>query len=638
MRGVLLINAPFSGIDSPSLALGLFKSRLRQDGIRCDVQHLNFAFAEMVGYDNYEFVLRLPVVMGGEQLFARSLFGDWLPSDTEYYEEIVGSRKVGPETPGRMEQIRGFVPRFLQLCLDTIPWHTYDIVGFTSLFEQNMASLSLARLVKQRYPDKIIVMGGANCEGIMGQTMLRCFPFLDYVCAGEADECFPELVKRLKYHHPVTGLRGVAHREGGDVEYAGNARLMEDLDSLPIPDYDDYFERLRQSPLRPFIRSSVLMESARGCWWGDKSQCTFCGLNGTTMRFRTKAIARTLEEITCLLGRYDASIVRFVDNILGPNYFRDLLPEIARRGLKANYICEVKSNLKKPQIRALADAGVTVQAGIENLSSHVLDLMAKGSNSLMNIQTLKWCKQLGVMADWNLIYGFPGETSEDYRDNLQLASVLTHLDPPSGCGPIRLDRFSPNFDCAEEMGLINVRPANFYKYIYPFDRATLFDLIYYFDFDYKQEIDQGGLVPAIEDTVRYWKNRSDKLEVTRVREQLVIRDSRPVAMWREMTVGGIAARIYEYCDRAQSLSRIVEVMRDSEPKITEEQVARILDGFIDGKLMVKEGNRYLSLGVLTYSTEFERQENERPESSVRAQASESTAVHVSEIAPAPVAG
>ncbi len=634
MSGVLLVNMPFAGVDSPSLALGLFKSSLRRQGIRCDVEHLNFTFAEMVGYENYELVLRLPVVMGGEQLFARQVFGSWLPSDSEYYREIVVAQKVGPETPGRMEQIRSFVPRFLQLCLESIPWQSYDIIGFTSLFEQNMASLSLARLVKQRYPEKIIVMGGANCEGVMGQTMLRSFPFLDYVCAGEADECFPELVKRLEYHHPVRGLRGVAQREQGNVAWAGNAHLMEDLDSLPMPDYDEYFERLGRSPLRFFIRPSILMESARGCWWGDKSQCTFCGLNGTTMRFRTKSIARTLDEIAFLLGRYQVGIVRFVDNILGPNYFRDLLPEIASRGLKANYICEVKSNLKKHQIKALADAGVTVQAGIENLSTHVLGLMAKGSNSLMNVQTLKWCKQLGVIADWNLIYGFPGETAEDYEQNLRLARLMTHLDPPTGCGPIRLDRFSPNFDCAEEMGLTNVRPAELYKYIYPFEPRTLSDLVYYFDFEYKQEIDQGGLVPAIEDTVRYWKSRSDVLEVARVADKLVIRDTRPVARWREMTVTGIAARIYEYCDRAQPISRIVEVMRDFDPGMTEQQLAGILDEFCEQSLMVKEGNRYLSLGVLTYTTEFEWQQVEKAERRMPAHAAHSDALDVREIAPA----
>src|SRR5262249_20093691 len=200
-----------------------------------------------------------------------------------------------------------------------------------------------------------------------------------------------------------------------------------ELDTLPIPDYDDYFIQRSQSPIGHRVKPSVLMESARGCWWGQKSHCTFCGLNGLTMGVRVKKATRAIGGITYLLPRYDTRIVRFVDNILSPNYFKELLPEIARQGIHADFICEVKSNLKKPQIQALADAHFSVQAGIENLSTHTLDLMGKGSNALINLQTLKWCMEKGVFVDWNLLYGFPGEVPHDYERNLELARVATHL-------------------------------------------------------------------------------------------------------------------------------------------------------------------------------------------------------------------
>ncbi|CAN5819189.1 RiPP maturation radical SAM C-methyltransferase [soil metagenome] len=610
MKRVLLVNMPFAALDTPSLALGLFKTRLREDGIACDVQNLNFRFAEMVGYENYEFVLLLSAILGGEQLFARALFGDCVPPDSEYYREALETKSTSADVPARMEQIRRYVPEFLAACLEQIPWHAYDLIGFTSLFEQNLSSLSLARLVKERYPDKVIVFGGANCEDILGLSLHRCFPFVDFVCSGEADHTFPELVQRLKYHHPVNGLKGLVHRMNGTSVYEGPSRLIKDLEVLAAPNYDDYFEQLRRSPLRSRIRPSVLIESARGCWWGEKSHCTFCGLNGLTMAFRAKSVERTIREIEGLLNRYQPSIVRFVDNILSPSYFKDLLPEIARRGLKANYICEVKSNLKKHQIAALAAAGVTVQAGIENLSTHTLDLMGKGTNALTNIQTLKWCQESGVLSDWNMLYGFPGETREDYRRNAELAAMITHLHPPSGCGPIRLDRFSPNFDRAEDKGIINVRPLKFYKYLYPFDRKTLSSLVYYFDFDYREKIDDGGHIPALKETVERWKRREDYFFARRSNDGLILYDKRPVTPWPEMIIQGPAARIYEYCDRAQSASRIVEALREwGGPELTLEQVSVILEEFVGRRIMVREGNRYLSLAVLTYVPYFERQES-----------------------------
>jgi ribosomal peptide maturation radical SAM protein 1 len=612
MKRVLLVNMPFAALDTPSLALGLFKTRLEQDGIACDVQHLNFRFAEMVGHDNYQFVLLLSAILGGEQLFARSLFGDWLPRDSEYYREALETKSTSADVPERMEQIRRYVPPFLAACLEQIPWHAYDLIGFTSLFEQNLPSLSLARLVKQRYPDKFIVFGGANCEDVLGVSLHRCFPFVDFVCSGEADHTFPELVQRLKHRHPLDGLKGLVHRANGSSIYEGPSTLIEDLDVLPAPNYDDYFDQFYRSPLRSRISPSVLIESARGCWWGETSHCTFCGLNGLTMAFRTKSVDRTIREIEGLLNRHQSPIVRFVDNILSPSYFKDLLPEIARRGLKANYICEVKSNLKKHQIAALAAAGVTVQAGIENLSTHTLELMGKGTNALINIQTLKWCQERGVLADWNMLYGFPGETPEDYRRNAELAAMITHLHPPSGCGPIRLDRFSPNFDRAEEKGIINVRPLRFYKYLYPFDRATLSNLVYYFDFDYREKIDDGGHIPALKETVERWKRCEDHFYAETRNGDLILYDKRPVAPWPEMIITGVSARIYEYCDRAQSPARIVEALREwGGPELSLEQVSAILEEFVGRRIMAREGNRYLSLAVLTFDPKFEREEGTR---------------------------
>jgi len=601
---VLLINMPFAALDSPSLALGMFKSRLLAEGVACDVQDLNWRFAEEIGYDDYAFVLQLSAVMAGEQLFARSLFGDLVPPDSEYDQQIVANGDASADVPARLAEIRRHVPAFLQRCIEALPWPAYDVIGFTSLFEQNLPSLSLARMVKLHYPETTIVFGGANCEEIMGVTLHQCFPFVDYVCSGEADDSFPELVNRLAFGHPVSGIGGLVRRDRGETVYEKPAAMVRELDTLPIPDYDDYFIQRSQSPIGHRVKPSVLMESARGCWWGQKSHCTFCGLNGLTMEFRVKKAPRAIGEITHLLRRYDTRIVRFVDNILSPNYFKELLPEIARQRIQADFICEVKSNLKKPQIQALADAHFSVQAGIENLSTHTLDLMGKGSNALINLQTLKWCMEKGVFVDWNLLYGFPGEVPHDYERNLELARVATHLSPPSGCGPIRLDRFSPNFDRADEFGLTNVRPLKYYRYLYPFNRETLMNLVYYFDFDYEQRIDDGGYLSAIEETVTRWKRREDVLYAERSGGTVVIHDTRPVARWPEMIVSGVAARVLECCDRAQSLPRIVEALRQSGEDVTQEQVADILNQFLDSNLLVREGNRYLSVVVLTYASEF----------------------------------
>ena len=74
----------------------------------------------------------------------------------------------------------------------------------------------------------------------------------------------------------------------------GAGRPIDDLDALPVPDYSDYFRDLDASGVSADVLPVLLFETARGCWWGAKSHCTFCGLNGGAMAFRAKSQSRAL--------------------------------------------------------------------------------------------------------------------------------------------------------------------------------------------------------------------------------------------------------------------------------------------------------------------------------------------------------
>ena len=104
------------------------------------------------------------------------------------------------------------------------------------------------------------------------------------------------------------------------------------MDALPVPDFDDYFDLLARDPALYGATPSLLMETSRGCWWGAKSHCTFCGLNGGAMGFRSKGADRVLAELDALRSRWPLQNVSVVDNILDMKYFGTLLPRLAERG------------------------------------------------------------------------------------------------------------------------------------------------------------------------------------------------------------------------------------------------------------------------------------------------------------------
>src|SRR5207247_10466074 len=129
---------------------------------------------------------------------------------------------------------------------------------------------------------------------------------------------------------PNSRIPGIVFRTSNESVATGPAAPIRDLDTLPIPDFSDYFRDLTQSTVAAVVVPTLLFETSRGCWWGASSHCTFCGLNGGTMAFRSKSAGRVLGELDYLVKRWHIDSVEAVDNILDMKYFNDVLHSLAR--------------------------------------------------------------------------------------------------------------------------------------------------------------------------------------------------------------------------------------------------------------------------------------------------------------------
>lgn len=613
MKKVLLLSMPMGALERPALGLSLLKARLKETGFVCDIRYLTFTFAEFIGQGEYQWMCyELPyTAFAGDWSFTHALYGERPEAEQAYVQKVMREAwRLTDSDIGRVLQIRSMVSHFLNHCMDAIPWQDYSLVGFTSTFEQNIASLALAKRIKQAYPKISIVFGGANWEADMGHELHRQFPFVDYVCSGESEESFPALVRRVFARTPMNGkvapIPGIVYRDRNKSSVSsGNADLIRDMDNLPVPDFSDYFHDLKQCTVSAAVAPTLLFETSRGCWWGAKSHCTFCGLNGGTMAFRSKSPRRALDEIEQLVDRWQLTNVEAVDNILDMKYFSDMLPALARSGRSLQIFYEVKSNLSREQVRLLSEAGVNrIQPGIESLSDHVLKLMRKGVTALRNIQLLKWCREFNVIVEWNILYGFPGETPEDYRDLLKLLRAIRFLRPPCAAGPIRLDRFSPYHNCPADFGLIKVRPLNTYRYLYPFDEESLKRIAYYFDFDYEPNSDPTGYAAEVVAYVYDWKKNPELgtlCSILRPDGSLAILDTRSDATISELILSGLERAAYEFCDQLQAGPSIVKHLRTAFPAVefSDQQVFDFLDSLVQNRLMVTDGSNYLSLAIRT---------------------------------------
>ena len=461
-----------------------------------------------------------------------------------------------------------------------------------------MPSLALARRVKEAFPRVQIAFGGANCEGVMGVQLQRSFPFIDYVFSGEADIAFPRLIERLREGQDVHDIAGLISRRDGNTGFSDlHPERVRDLDTLPHPDYDDYFEQEGQFLSAPGP-GYVLMESSRGCWWGEKFHCTFCGLNGSSMQYRSKTARRALDEIFALTERYHTRRVEMVDNILDMRYFQDFFPELAKRGVGLEMFYETKANLRRDQVALLRAAGVTaIQPGIESFSTDVLRLMRKGTSGLANVQLLKWCAQYGVKCNWNLIYGFPGEQPRDYEEMVSLMAGLHHLDPPDGCGPIRVDRFSPFFTTPQALGLRDIRTDRSYAYVYDLAEDELANLAYYFEHEYEDGRDFTACGLSLHQAVAAWEADAptSRLAYQDDGAVITIQDDRVGALEPEVRLAGVERALYLFCDQYRSTRELVK--EGAARGWTQTEVEAFLARLCDRRLVATADERYLGLAV-----------------------------------------
>jgi ribosomal peptide maturation radical SAM protein 1 len=601
---VLLVSMPFGGLERPAISLGLLKAHCCRIGIPCDVRYLTFDFADVIGLDDYLWVCSDDVpytAFAGEWIFAQALYGARPEADARYIDEVLRCTwRLAEGDIERLQRIRHQVEPYLAACLTQVPWADYTFLGFTSVFQQNLASLTLASRVKRIHPDMTIAFGGANWEEGMGVALQRSFPFVDLAFSGEADQSFPAVLTARRDGTPMHQIAGVATGEGNsDTVSAGR---VQDLNEVPIPDFDDFFNQKMTSEAA-IVEPTLLMETARGCWWGERSHCTFCGLNGATMTFRSKTPQRVIEEFDALRSRYDTTLFSVVDDIMDMGFFESVLPRLAEERLGLEMFWEVKANLTVDQVRVLRDAGVTmIQPGVEALNDHVLKLMRKGTTMFRNIELLKWCRELGVHPYWNLLYGFPGETQEDYRQTEELIPAIWHLEPPTACGPIRLDRFSPYHGSPADFDITNVRPMAPFAYLYPFAPEIVMDIAYYFDFDYAEPRRPEQYAHNAIALVNCWqaeKRRGDleltvhcgnKLQILDTRGELVTRPRRAL-------LDGWKATVFAACDRSASLSKLRDVTAATGEAVTEVELMEFLRRCVHHRLMITNGTRWLGVAV-----------------------------------------
>jgi ribosomal peptide maturation radical SAM protein 1 len=615
----ILISMPWEFLEAPSIQLGILQSVLERAGIRAEARSLKLAFlehclaqtskrpaAERIEITDYRTAAFTHFDVGlGEWIFAVPPFAEHGECN-EPYIEYLRDKGVPEEDITKALVMRSLVPAFLERCVKDIVLAAPRIVGFTAAFNQNVPSLVLARMLKLADPSLKIIFGGANCDGPMGAALHRTFPWIDVVVRGEGERVLPELARDLFAGRPVRPQPGLCYRDGErSVIIEQGAAGEIPMDEVPTPKFDEYFDRLEETSFCAEVLPSVRLpyETSRGCWWGAKSHCTFCGLNGSGMKFRSKTPERVLEELYAMAARHGQLKFQIVDNIMDMHYLQNLLPRLRDGEYDLRLFFELKANLRKEHVRLLRDSGVDhIQPGIESFSNPILRLMRKGVTALQNVRLLKWCAEYGVRVNWAIIYGCPGEPPEEYARMAQRLPSLTHLAPPMQLVRLVLDRFSPYHERPAEFGLEVIGPLSYHRFIYPADEQTLSDLAYSFEYRYSDGRDPEVYVEPLRPVIDGWQAGREQgyrsLSYRRGPGFLIIGDRRPNLEAADYTLEDREARIYLACEDGATPLEVYEVVRAAGIRdVTLEEVREFLDELLESRLVYEDGGRYLALAL-----------------------------------------
>jgi hypothetical protein len=227
---VSLVSMPFKDLRHPPIQLGILESCLRRASITVRSHLLELSFIEHLYQRTSDASQGERVSIGDYQDVAHRDFvvnlGDWIfkvppyaePStanDDQYiaYVEGFGIPKEAIDTALR---IKTFVPEFLDAAANEILEKSPRVVGFSTVFQQNVPSLVLAKILKMRDPTVTIVFGGDNCDGAMGPALHECFPWVDVVVRGEGERVLLEVVADVVAGRPIRPQPGLCYGLVGD--------------------------------------------------------------------------------------------------------------------------------------------------------------------------------------------------------------------------------------------------------------------------------------------------------------------------------------------------------------------------------------------------------------------------------------
>ncbi|HRY29539.1 MAG TPA: radical SAM protein [Elusimicrobiota bacterium] len=289
-----------------------------------------------------------------------------------------------------------------------------DVVGFTSTTPAFRGARRLAKRVRELFPGRLIVLGGAHVSALPEEALASgCF---DVGVVGEGEHTFSELLESYGRDRDFDRrkIRGIVYREDGVVKRTSPRPLMDDLDDLPFPARHLFPPLSKYSPTPASYRRlpvGIVMTS-RGC----PSRCAFCDRSVFGETYRRRSPENVVAEVEALLRDFGAREIRFFDDTftLSPHWIRRFISLLKERRLQFPWTCLSKvRGVSRELFEGMKEGGCwQVLFGLESGDPEMLRLLGKGNTVEDNGAAVRAAHEAGLSVRGDFVIGAPGDSLE----------------------------------------------------------------------------------------------------------------------------------------------------------------------------------------------------------------------------------
>ena len=297
-----------------------------------------------------------------------------------------------------------------------------DVVGISFITFMLIDALAVAKAVKTceaALGRRICVVAGGPHVTIYPEETAR-FKTIDFAIAGEAEFAFLEFIRHIDDEATLGMIPGMCYQRNGILTKGPPYALVEDLDSVPLPDrrlldYKAYSNVLSSSSIM------TTMMTSRGCPY----QCIFCDRLGK--RFRPASAERVLQEIEDCLS-LNIQEIFFHDDTFTVHKRRvmEICQLILQRSLKFEFSLRSRVNtIDEEMIAALKRAGCRrISFGVESGVPRILERIRKGITLEQAENAFRLSRKYGIVSLADFMIGHPEERVEDVHATVKFAKKL----------------------------------------------------------------------------------------------------------------------------------------------------------------------------------------------------------------------